>query len=112
MGQRTTFPHPAWQALVDHGRLKKGERVLVRGGAGGVGLFAVQLAAHLGAQVIATAEERDAGLVRNMGADLVISGRDTHSLIRLNVDVLVDAAGGPFPADLTPPCTGAGAWSP
>ena len=60
----------AWQALVDHARLERGERALVRGGAGGVGLFAVQIAAYLGAQVVATAAPADADLVRALGAEL------------------------------------------
>jgi NADPH:quinone reductase-like Zn-dependent oxidoreductase len=46
----------AWQALVDHAALAPGEMVLVHGGAGGVGVYAVQLAARLGGRVTATAQ--------------------------------------------------------
>lgn len=62
----------AWQGLFDQGRLKKGERVLIHGGAGGVGHFAVQFAKHAGATVIVTASEQDEGLLRELGADRVI----------------------------------------
>ncbi len=59
----------AWQALVGYAAVKAGERVLVLGGAGGVGLFAVQLAAILGGRVTATGRAADADLVRGLGAD-------------------------------------------
>jgi NADPH:quinone reductase-like Zn-dependent oxidoreductase len=65
----------AWQALFDHGDLQSGERVLIHGGAGGVGSFAVQLARWRGAHVAATASARDAELVRELGADEVIDYR-------------------------------------
>lgn len=62
----------AWQGLFDHGRLKKGERVLIHGAAGGVGHFAVQFAKTCGATVVATASKRDAAWVKDLGADEVI----------------------------------------
>jgi NADPH:quinone reductase-like Zn-dependent oxidoreductase len=62
----------AWQGLFDHGRLKRGERVLIHGAAGGVGHLAVQFAKRRGAYVIATAGEHDLAWVRNLGADRVI----------------------------------------
>jgi NADPH:quinone reductase-like Zn-dependent oxidoreductase len=65
----------AWQALFEHGGLTTGEQVLVHGGGGGVGTFAVQLARWRGARVVATASSRDADLVRGLGADTV--GGDT-----------------------------------
>ena len=52
----------AWQALVDHAGVMRGERVLVQGGAGGVGVYAVQLAAVLSAQVTATRAQLERGL--------------------------------------------------
>jgi NADPH:quinone reductase-like Zn-dependent oxidoreductase len=58
----------AWQALVDHAGLKAGERVLVQGGAGGVGVYAVQLAAVLGGQVTATGRGPSEAFVRDLGA--------------------------------------------
>jgi len=65
----------AWQGLFDHGRLKKGQRVLIHGAAGGVGHFAVQFAKVAGATVIATASTRDIAWVRKLGADEVIDYR-------------------------------------
>jgi NADPH:quinone reductase-like Zn-dependent oxidoreductase len=62
----------AWQGLFDHGRLQKGQRVLIHGAAGGVGHFAVQFAKVAGATVIATASKRDLAWVRKLGADEVI----------------------------------------
>jgi NADPH:quinone reductase-like Zn-dependent oxidoreductase len=85
----------AWQALVDHAELRAGERVVVLGGAGGVGVFAVQLARHLGATVAATARSRDADFVRALGAETVLGfeTEDVHELAEF--DVVIDAAGGP-----------------
>ena len=65
-------PLTAWQALVETGRIGAGARVLIHGGAGGVGHHAVQIAKTLGCYVISTAAGRDAGFVRNLGADEVI----------------------------------------
>ncbi len=62
----------AWQGLFDHGRLRKGQRVLIHGAAGGVGHLAVQFAKVRGATVIATASTRDISWVRELGADEVI----------------------------------------
>jgi NADPH:quinone reductase-like Zn-dependent oxidoreductase len=81
----------AWQALVDHAGVTRGERVLVLGGAGGVGAFAVQLANNLGAEVTATARIADAAYVRELGADVVApdplsAGSD--------FDAVVDTVGG------------------
>jgi NADPH:quinone reductase-like Zn-dependent oxidoreductase len=65
----------AWQALVDHAKVQRGQKVLVLGGAGGVGAFAVQLAHMLGAGVTATIRSDAAELVRGFGADHVIDTR-------------------------------------
>jgi NADPH:quinone reductase-like Zn-dependent oxidoreductase len=62
----------AWQGLFDHGHLKRGQRVLIHGAAGGVGHFAVQFAKCRGATVIATASKRDLHWVKKLGADEVI----------------------------------------
>jgi NADPH:quinone reductase-like Zn-dependent oxidoreductase len=62
----------AWQGLFDHGHLKRGERVLIHGAAGGVGHLAVQFAKHQGAYVIATAGTDDMDWVKKLGADRVI----------------------------------------
>lgn len=62
----------AWQGLFDHGRLEPGQKVLIHGGAGGVGHFAIQLAKARGTWVATTCARDDADFVRDLGADLVI----------------------------------------
>ncbi|WP_285709361.1 zinc-binding dehydrogenase [Microtetraspora sp. NBRC 16547] len=62
----------AWQAVFEHARIGRGSRVLINGAGGGVGLFAVQLAKHAGAHVVATASPRSAAAVRALGADEVV----------------------------------------
>ncbi|WP_245656547.1 NADP-dependent oxidoreductase [Microtetraspora fusca] len=62
----------AWQAVFEHARVGRGSRVLINGAGGGVGLFAVQLAKHAGAHVVATAGPRSAAAVRALGADEVV----------------------------------------
>ena len=84
----------AWQALVDHAALQQGQHVLVHGGAGGVGNFAVQLAAHLGATVSATASAADAAFVATLGADTVIDYRQRFEDQIKDVDIVVDTVGG------------------
>ncbi len=59
----------AWQGLLEHGQLKKGQRVLIHNAAGGVGSFAVQIAKTLGAYVIGTASGVKEDYVRNLGSD-------------------------------------------
>jgi NADPH:quinone reductase-like Zn-dependent oxidoreductase len=62
----------AWQALFDHGRLERGQTVLIHGGSGGVGAFAVQLAHWKGAKVLATGSAENADFLRSLGADMAI----------------------------------------
>jgi NADPH:quinone reductase-like Zn-dependent oxidoreductase len=62
----------AWQSLVGQGNLQAGQRVLVHGAAGGVGVFAVQIAKALGAYVAATAATSNQDLLRQLGTDLTI----------------------------------------
>jgi NADPH:quinone reductase-like Zn-dependent oxidoreductase len=62
----------AWQALVEIAQLKKGQKVFIQAGSGGVGTFAIQLAKHLGAIVATTTSAKNAELVKSLGADLVI----------------------------------------
>lgn len=62
----------AWQALVEKGDLKKGQKVFIQAGSGGVGTFAIQLAKHLGAIVATTTSAANFDLVRDLGADIVI----------------------------------------
>jgi NADPH:quinone reductase-like Zn-dependent oxidoreductase len=83
----------AWQALVDHAEVKPGQHVLVHGGAGGVGAYAVQLAAHLGARVTATARADDADLVVSYGADAVIDYATAFEEQVAEVDIVIDTVG-------------------
>lgn len=62
----------AWQVLVEAGKLKKGRKVFIQAGSGGVGLIAIQLAKHLGATVATTASKGSFGLLRSLGADVLI----------------------------------------
>ena len=73
----------AWQALADYAALEPGERVLVHGGAGGVGAFAVQLAAILGGRVTATGRSGDAAFVRDLGAEAFVSAGCTPAPARV-----------------------------
>src|SRR3954464_15908578 len=62
----------AWQALVENGRLRKGQKVFIQAGSGGVGTFAIQLAKHLGATVATTTSTANVDLVKKLGADVVV----------------------------------------
>ncbi len=85
----------ALQALVDHAAVAAGERVLVHGGAGGVGTMAVQLAVWLGADVSATASADDLELVRSLGATEVFDRHTDRVRSALPFDVVIDTVGGP-----------------
>ena len=61
-----------WQALVEKAKLKKGQKVFIQAGSGGVGTFAIQLAKHLGATVATTTSTGNVALVKSLGADIVI----------------------------------------
>ena len=84
----------AWRTLFDNGRLTPGQRVLIQGAAGGVGLFAVQLAKWRGAQVIGTASTANLDFVRGLGADMVVDYTTTpvESVIQ-DVDLVLDGVG-------------------
>lgn len=85
----------AWQGLRDHGGLTEGARVLVHGGGGGVGSLAVQVAVALGASVVATAAARDAGFVRDLGAELVVDYAEERFEDAVEgVDLVFDTVGG------------------
>lgn len=62
----------AWQALVERGQLKRGQKVFIQAGSGGVGTFAIQLAKHLGATVATTTSTSNIELVRSLGADVIV----------------------------------------
>ncbi|WP_233810021.1 NADP-dependent oxidoreductase [Paraburkholderia sp. HP33-1] len=85
----------AWQALVERGQLKKGQKVLIHAGSGGVGTFAIQLAKHLGATVATTASAANAGLMKQLGADTVIDyKKDDFAAVLKDCDVVLDTQGG------------------
>jgi NADPH:quinone reductase-like Zn-dependent oxidoreductase len=85
----------AWQGLFDHAKLQAGERVLVHGGSGGVGLFAVQLARKQGAHVIATASAHNLEFVSGLGAEQVIDYQAARFEERVrDIDVVFDTVGG------------------
>jgi len=62
----------AWQALVEVGKVKPGQKIFVQAGSGGVGTFAIQLAKHLGATVATTTSEKNVELVKSLGSDVII----------------------------------------
>jgi NADPH:quinone reductase-like Zn-dependent oxidoreductase len=82
-------------SLEDTLKLKRGETLLVHGGAGGVGGFAIALARHLGARVITTASAANHEYVRKLGADEVIDyrGQDFTKVVK-DVDAVFDTVGG------------------
>ncbi|CAN5544319.1 NADP-dependent oxidoreductase [soil metagenome] len=85
----------AWQALVDHAEVREGDRVLVHGGAGGVGALTVELAAGLGAEVTATVRSDAPGHVIALGARHVIDTRtEDFDTADREFDVVIDTVGG------------------
>ena len=62
----------AWQGLFRHGQLKSGQSVLIHGGSGGVGHFAIQFAKAKGARVLTTVSTNNVEFARSLGADVVI----------------------------------------
>ena len=86
----------AWQGLFTHGRLEKGQTILIHGGAGAVGAYAVQLASHAGATVIATASGDDEAYLSSIGASRVIDYREAQfeKVLREKVEVIFDLIGG------------------
>ena len=84
----------AWQAL-QAAHLRAGQTVLIHGGAGGVGAYAVQLAHQLGVKVIATAAGADLDFVRSLGAGQVIDYQTTRfETVVEKVDAVLDLVGG------------------
>ena len=93
-----------WANLVDLGRLKKGERLLVHGGSSGIGLTAIQLAHHLGVESFVTVgSEEKAQFCREFGADHAINYREADFVQKVKeithgegVDVVLDMVGAPY----------------
>jgi len=85
----------AWQALFDKAGLAAGQTVLVHGGSGGVGHFAVQLAKARGAKVLATASTANQGFLKELGADVAIDYKtQKFEEVAKDVDVVLDSIGG------------------
>jgi NADPH:quinone reductase-like Zn-dependent oxidoreductase len=85
----------AWQGLFDRTRLQAGEHILVHGGAGAVGIFAIQLARLHGAHVTATASARNLAFVSQLGAEQVIDYRAVRFEENIpEMDVVFDTVGG------------------
>ncbi|ARO54083.1 NADPH:quinone oxidoreductase [Methylorubrum zatmanii] len=85
----------AWQVLVEQAKLKRGDKVLIHAGSGGVGTFAIQLAKHLGATVATTASAGNADLVRSLGADIVIDyKRQDFEKVLSGYDVVLNSLDG------------------
>lgn len=85
----------AWQALFEHGHLQEGQRVLIHGAAGGVGVFAVQFAKWKKAYVIGTASDKNVLFLEELGADEVIDyQKEDFSSVVKDIDVVLDTIGG------------------
>lgn len=85
----------SWQGQIDRAKLEQGERVLIHGGAGAVGIYAVQLAHMRGARVITTVSTQDIEFVKRLGADEVIDYKASRFEKEVrDVDVVFDAVGG------------------
>ena len=84
----------AWQALVERAELKKGQKVLIHAGSGGVGTLAIQLARHLGATVATTTSSANTGLVKSLGADVVIDYKEQDfEKVLSGYDVVLNSLG-------------------
>jgi NADPH:quinone reductase-like Zn-dependent oxidoreductase len=82
----------AWQVLVEKARLKKGQKVFIQAGSGGVGTFAIQLAKHLGATVATTTSSANSDFVKNLGADVVIDYKnEKFETILSDYDVVLNS---------------------
>lgn len=82
----------AWQTLIERANLKKGQKVFIQAGSGGVGTFAIQLAKHLGATVATTASAASADLVKSLGADVVVDYRkDDLEKVLSGYDVVLNS---------------------
>ncbi|HEX8351244.1 MAG TPA: NADP-dependent oxidoreductase [Hymenobacter sp.] len=85
----------AWQALLDRGKLQRGQRVLIHAGSGGVGTVAIQLAKHWGAFVATTTSTANVEWVKNLGADLVIDyKKEAFETVLEEYDLVLDTLGG------------------
>ena len=85
----------AWQALVENIGLSKDQKILIHGGAGGIGSIAIQLAKHLGAYVATTVSTNDKQFVQELGADQIIDyKKENFEDILQDYDAVFDTVGG------------------
>ncbi len=82
----------AWQALITHAKIKKGDKVLIHGASGGVGHYAVQIAKHAGAFVIGAGSEENEDFILSLGADQFIDyNKEKFEEIVSDVDIILDS---------------------
>lgn len=87
--------HTAWQALVEHGSIEQGHKVLIHGGTGGVGHLAVQFARVKGAEVYATASAQSLAFLKSLGVDRAIDYEaERFEDICKEFDLVIDTIGG------------------
>lgn len=85
----------AFQALIDHLKLQPNQKILIHGGAGGIGTYAIQIAKHIGAHVITTVAAKDVDFAKSLGADEVIDyeTQDFTTVLK-DLDAVFDTVGG------------------
>ncbi|MCJ9674197.1 MULTISPECIES: NADP-dependent oxidoreductase [unclassified Neorhizobium] len=84
----------AWQVLVERANLRKGQKVLIHAGSGGVGTIAIQLAKHLGAHVATTTSTANVALVKSLGADVAVDyKKDDFEKVLQGYDVVLNSLG-------------------
>jgi NADPH:quinone reductase-like Zn-dependent oxidoreductase len=84
----------AWQVLIERANLKKGQKVLIHAGSGGVGTFAIQLAKHVGATVATTTSMANIELVKTLGADIAIDyKKEDFEKVLHDYDVVLNSLG-------------------
>ncbi|MDC6169419.1 NADP-dependent oxidoreductase [Paucibacter sp. XJ19-41] len=85
----------AWQAVIEKAGLKKGQKVFIQAGSGGVGSFAIQLAKHVGATVATTTSSGNTSLVKGLGADIVVDYKtqDFEAVLR-DFDLVLNSQDG------------------
>ena len=85
----------AWQVLIERANLKRGQKVLIHAGSGGVGTFAIQLAKHVGAVVATTTSTANLEWVKALGADIVIDySKDDFATVLSDYDLVLNSLGG------------------
>jgi NADPH:quinone reductase-like Zn-dependent oxidoreductase len=85
----------AWQALMEHMHLSTGQKILIHGGAGGIGSIAIQIAKHVGATVATTVSADDVAFVKTLGADRIIDYKtERFEELAGDYDAVFDLVGG------------------